>query len=415
MSKKKRVATAPVSGSAAAQHASTTTSNSAAAENADNAHSGDSAQSALDASSPSATTGHSGKDSQDQLEGVLPYYTSLAADIAGASLALDCTLWIHNVVALMIQNVLMYDQHVGKEQLLLLLWTALWLGRAFIVTSQVSPFASLRAEKTRREVVLWRLMIGGLGLALHAPFLYVHDSPVRSRHLQLLVQILLMEIVSIGMFDQSKARLTWSQIMIATTEALFATSIFSVMYNHRDNLIYDRIAFAVTGLSVTTHTFVLLAAKLVAFSPSSAREAAAKWNQKRGRELVAELRHAIDLHDGDESDAEALKQKKKKAARSQAQPHDAEAASQVAAATTTHSTAKPLSVMRNLLQHASVKVAMLMVGQALLLLLQAAAATHLMLSWEITSILMLSSTHVLWTVLQLHEKLSRAMPASARS
>lgn len=216
MSKKKRVATAPVSGSAAAQHASTTTSNSAAAENADNAHSADSAQSALDASSPSATTGHSGKDSQDQLEGVLPYYTSLAADIAGASLALDRTLWIHNVVALVIQNVLMYDQvrsvivntrylypdvclslmcihsiwqHVGKEQLLLLLWTALWLGRAFIVTFQVSPFASFRAEKTRREVVLWRLMIGGLGLALHAPFLYVHDSPVRSRHLQLLVQM----------------------------------------------------------------------------------------------------------------------------------------------------------------------------------------------------------------------------------
>lgn len=43
---------------------------------------------------------------------------------------------------------------------------------------------------------------------------------------------LLMEIVSIGMFDQSKARLTWSQILIATTEALFVTSIFSVMYNH---------------------------------------------------------------------------------------------------------------------------------------------------------------------------------------
>lgn len=41
-----------------------------------------------------------------------------------------------------------------------------------------------------------------------------------------------MEIVSIGMFDQLKARLAWSQIVIAATEALFATSIFSVMYNH---------------------------------------------------------------------------------------------------------------------------------------------------------------------------------------
>lgn len=155
---------------------------------------------------------------QDQLDHVLPYYTNLAADIAGAPLALDRTLWIHNVVALAIQNVLMYDQvrdlhcgsanallnpglmchcvcihfilqHVGKEQCLLLLWTAVWLGRAYIATSQASPFTSLRAEKTRREVVLWRLTIGVLGLALHAPFLFFFDSPVRSRHLQLLFQM----------------------------------------------------------------------------------------------------------------------------------------------------------------------------------------------------------------------------------
>lgn len=52
--------------------------------------------------------------------------------------------------------------------------------------------------------------------------------------------------------------------------------------------------------------------------------------------------------------------------------------------TTIHSAVKPLSVMRSLLQHASVKVTMLMVGQALLLLLQATAATRLMFSWEIT-------------------------------
>lgn len=57
-----------------------------------------------------------------------------------------------------------------------------------------------------------------------------------------------------------------------------------------------------------THTFVLLTAKFIAFSPSSARENAAKWSQQRGRELVAELRHSIDLHDDDESDAEAPKQ-----------------------------------------------------------------------------------------------------------
>lgn len=100
MSKKKRVAT-PASGSASAQHASTT-----ATSTPTGAHS---AHGTIGASSLS-TTGHTSNGSKDPLDGLLPYYTSLAADIVGTSLALDRTLWAHNVVLLVLQNVLMYDQ-----------------------------------------------------------------------------------------------------------------------------------------------------------------------------------------------------------------------------------------------------------------------------------------------------------------
>lgn len=75
----------------------------------------------------------------------------------------------------------------------------------------------------------------------------------------------------------------------------------------RKFLVYDRVAFALTAVSCFVHTAALLSAKVVARS-TAPRDASTQQSQQRGRELVAELRRAIELEDEEERVSETTKQ-----------------------------------------------------------------------------------------------------------
>lgn len=118
-----------------------------------------------------------------------------------------------------------------REQALLLLWTALWLGRAHLATCGSEPLAILRRE--REKSVLWRIALAAGGAALQLAFLRVSGEPRRrAEHLLTLLPVYLLDAAAVVLLHLADAQLTWPQVALAAVEAPFLTSVFSVLYSH---------------------------------------------------------------------------------------------------------------------------------------------------------------------------------------
>ncbi|KAF1786667.1 hypothetical protein GQ600_11051 [Phytophthora cactorum] len=164
-------------------------------------------------------------------------------------------------------------------------------------------------------------------------------------------------------------------------------------------------AFALTATTAFVHVIVLLTAKYVVLHCFGDMNGAFMKTQQRGAKLMEDIWLDIDRFEPEQLIVGASKKKK------------AKSKSRASASRTTGDYSSAESALQNnrpVFKEPRVLLAMLTLVQMLLLGSQLLLSAFVLYSWEMISVLMLSSSHVLWTLGQVRRKvLSRSTIGSA--
>ncbi|KAG3027969.1 hypothetical protein PC121_g4509 [Phytophthora cactorum] len=339
---------------------------------------------------------------EKSLETLGNYHDQLGGEVMGIPASLDSTLLLHGLVALVVQNVLMVVQSVSTAQIAWMLGTAVWMTRKSIV-GMFLPHVALRVGSGREiglRLAILVLSMGGLGAAYYRVEIQLHTL-----HLVAFAVVFVLDMVSVYLIRGAKGRLTRRQIFLSATEATFLVAGISICLNYKRGWIYDEMAFALTATTAFVHVIVLLTAKYVVLHCFGDMNGAFMKTQQRGAKLMEDIWLDIDRFEPEQLIVGASKKKK------------AKSKSRASASRTTGDYSSAESALQNnrpVFKEPRVLLAMLTLVQMLLLGSQLLLSAFVLYSWEMISVLMLSSSHVLWTLGQVRRKvLSRSTIGSA--
>ncbi|KAL4105599.1 hypothetical protein PRIC1_003659 [Phytophthora ramorum] len=321
-------------------------------------------------------------------------YGGLSEEVIRIPSRLERTLLLHSLVALVVQNALMVAQSVSTAQITLVAGTAVWMTRKNFVT-MLLPHVALRGSSQRE--VLSRIAIVVLALSALGAAFYRVEMQLTTEQFLLFVIVFLLDVASIQLVGAAKGRLTRGQIALSAVEVTFLVACFSTCLNYKRGLIYDQSAFVLTAATVFVHTVVLLSVKYVVLHCfNSDTNGAFRKTRQRGAKLMQGILEDIDR---DQLLVELTGTSKKKKTKSKARASPSKASS-----TDDGNSESSLQPRHSVLKEPRVQLAILTLVQALLLLFQLLLSTFVLFSWEMMSALMLSSSHVLWTLGQVRRK-----------
>ncbi|KAF1776671.1 hypothetical protein GQ600_5238 [Phytophthora cactorum] len=326
---------------------------------------------------------------EKSLETLGNYHDQLGGEVMGIPASLDSTLLLHGLVALVVQNVLMVVQSVSTAQIAWMLGTAVWMTRKSIV-GMFLPHVALRVGSGREiglRLAILVLSMGGLGAAYYRVEIQLHT----------------LHLVAF---------------------AVVYSDPVGFLYAQKRGWIYDEMAFALTATTAFVHVIVLLTAKYVVLHCFGDMNGAFMKTQQRGAKLMEDIWLDIDRFEPEQLIVGASKKKK------------AKSKSRASASRTTGDYSSAESALQNnrpVFKEPRVLLAMLTLVQMLLLGSQLLLSAFVLYSWEmiryatsyacgnhmtlilsLSSVLMLSSSHVLWTLGQVRRKvLSRSTIGSA--
>ncbi|KAG6949718.1 hypothetical protein JG687_00014677 [Phytophthora cactorum] len=363
---------------------------------------------------------------EKSLETLGNYHDQLGGEVMGIPASLDSTLLLHGLVALVVQNVLMVVQSVSTAQIAWMLGTAVWMTRKSIV-GMFLPHVALRVGSGREiglRLAILVLSMGGLGAAYYRVEIQLHTLHLVAFAVVYVVLHFVLDMVSVYLIRGAKGRLTRRQIFLSATEATFLVAGISICLNYKRGWIYDEMAFALTATTAFVHVIVLLTAKYVVLHCFGDMNGAFMKTQQRGAKLMEDIWLDIDRFEPEQLIVGASKKKK------------AKSKSRASASRTTGDYSSAESALQNnrpVFKEPRVLLAMLTLVQMLLLGSQLLLSAFVLYSWEmiryatsyacgnhmtlilsLSSVLMLSSSHVLWTLGQVRRKvLSRSTIGSA--
>ncbi|KAG7390956.1 hypothetical protein PHYPSEUDO_006091 [Phytophthora pseudosyringae] len=333
------------------------------------------------------------------------YYDQLSADVVGIPASLERTLLLHSLVVLVVQNAHMVVQSVSTAQIALAVGSAVWLTRKSFV-AMFLPHVAFQAG-SGREVALrsmvFILTLGGVGTVY-----YRVEEPLNTLQLAAFAVLFLLDVVSMYFVRSAKGRLTRRQVVLSAVEVTNLVACFSICQNYKKGWIYDDIAFALTAATAFVHVVVLLTAKYVVLCCfSSDTNGAFVRTQQRGAKLMEDIWQDIDRFEPKQLLLGTSKKKKTKS--------KFRAGSSKTVISCSDGSADPaLQKKQSVFKEPSVQLAILTLFQMLLLVSQLVLSAFVIYSWEMISALMLSSSHVLWTLGQVRRKvLSRRTIGSA--
>ncbi|ETO73886.1 hypothetical protein F444_10225 [Phytophthora nicotianae P1976] len=335
------------------------------------------------------------------LETLGAYYDRLSGEVVGIPARLERTLLLHSLVVLVVQNALMVVQSVPTTQIALLAGTVVWMTRKSFVELFLPP-APLRVG-SGREIGL-RIFILVLGMSGLGALYYRNEIPSDTLHIVAFAAVFLLDIVSIYLIRGAIGRLTIRQILLSAMEVTYLVTGISISLNYKKEWIYDEMAFALTAATAFVHVIVLLTAKYVVLHCFGDINGAFMKTQQRGAKLLESVWQDIDRFEPDQLSVGASKKKKSKS-----KSHISSMKT-----ITSGNDSSALQTNRSIFKEPRVQLALLTLVQILLLLTQLVLSALVLYSWEMTSVLMLSSSHVLWTLGQVRRKvLSRCTVRSA--
>lgn len=165
-------------------------------------------------------------------------------------------------------------------------------------------------------------------------------------------------------------------------------------------------AFALTAATAFVHVVVLLTAKYIVLYCFGDLNGAFMETKHRGAKLMERVWLDIDRFEPEQLLVGASKKKKAKS--------KSRTSSSKTVTVTAGNDNSALQKKQSVFKEPRVQLAVLTLVQILLLLSQLVLSVFVLHSWEIISVLMLSSSHVLWTLGQVRRKvLSRKTITSA--
>ncbi|KAF4042730.1 hypothetical protein GN244_ATG05036 [Phytophthora infestans] len=330
-------------------------------------------------------------------------YDQLRSEVTGISASLERTLLLQSLVALVLQNVLMVVQSVSTTQIAVAVGTAVWMTRERFVEMFLPP-VSLRVG-SGREVLLRSLILVLAIVGLGAVF-YRVEIPPSVVHLVAFAAVFLLDLVSIYLSKAARGRLARPQILLAAVEVTHLVAGLSISLNYKQGWIYDEMAFALTAATAFVHVVVLLTAKYIVLYCFGDMNGAFMETKQRGAKLMERVWIDIDRFEPEQLLVGASKKKKAK--------NKSRTSSSKTVSVTAGNDKSALPKKQSVFKEPRVQLAVLTLVQILLLLSQLVLSVYVLHSWEMISVLMLSSSHVLWTLGQVRRKvLSRKTITSA--
>ncbi|KAG7397032.1 hypothetical protein PHYBOEH_001310 [Phytophthora boehmeriae] len=324
------------------------------------------------------------------------FYGHLSADVVEIPKNLQHTMLLHSIVALLVQNALMLAESVSMEQIIQVVGSAIWIARNAIVMGLL-PHIALRNDNSSR-LVFWRSVIhcfvlSGLGVAF-----YFLEMPLCTLRSLIFLVVSLLDGGSIYLVWRYHGRLTRRQIALTVIEITVVAG-FSAHFNHGNGLIYDQWAFVLTAATTFVHVLALLFAEYIALhcftADTNGRFAKAK---KRGAKLMEDLWQSIDRFEPEQllSGPGGLSKRKKSKNKSRGNK-----GANMLLQQENFKVVDKQSVFRE----PQVQFALLTLFQTLLLLSQVLLSAFVLYSWEMMSVIILSSSHVLLTLGRVRRKL----------
>ncbi|CAH0482681.1 unnamed protein product [Peronospora belbahrii] len=318
------------------------------------------------------------------------YYDQLSEEVVDIPASLDRTVLLQSLVALIVQNTLLVIQGVSITQIVLFLGSAIWMMRKSIVTMFL-PYASLQ---------VCRISTIFLMLAVFKVILYYFELFLSTTELVNFAIICQLDVASMYFDTNPNRRHAYKTIIVAAIETTLLTAGFWKFPFHTKAVIIDTTAFILTTLSAFVHTVILLTAKHIVLSGFSL-DTNGKFarTQQRGAKLLERLWHDIDCSESEELVAGFIGTSKAKRKTRASTMKTTNACSNDGLDLTLQTQQQsPYNEPR-------VQLAILMLIQILLLLLQILLSAFVAFSWEVISVLILSSSHVLWTLGQVRRQL----------
>ncbi|KUF78233.1 hypothetical protein AM587_10012643 [Phytophthora nicotianae] len=330
------------------------------------------------------------------LETLGAYYDRLSGEVVGIPARLERTLLLHSLVVLVVQNALMVVQSVPTTQFALLAGTVVWMTRKSFVELFLPP-APLRVG-SGREIGL-RILILVLGMSGLGALYYRNEIPSDTLHIVAFAAVYVCQ--QRRHFDFSQL---CKELVLEDLGKSINLTIWTCCNEQKKEWIYDEMAFALTAATAFVHVIVLLTAKYVVLHCFGDINGAFMKTQQRGAKLLESVWQDIDRFEPDQLSVGASKKKKSKS-----KSHISSMKT-----ITSGNDSSALQTNRSIFKEPRVQLALLTLVQILLLLTQLVLSALVLYSWEMTSVLMLSSSHVLWTLGQVRRKvLSRCTVRSA--
>ncbi|TMW62926.1 hypothetical protein Poli38472_005544 [Pythium oligandrum] len=346
--------------------------------NTSNVSKGDSGGSSARGAAAALSASKAPYSTHKSLETATQYYMQLTADGNNAKARLDGVLWLHHSIAVVVINALLFDGHVDTQQQLIVGATVFWLGRRFLL-QHIAGYSVLRRGWQRVSMARTVLLFVFAGVML--PLAFDRFDLWSTQTTQLLGVIIAFDVMSVAvLIGATSDTEELSNYALDGLETVFLVGLFSTQFSHRPHLIYDRYAFRLSCASVATHCMVIAGAKSAVFARSVTDD---KRSHQRRDQLLAQARASLAYDGfGDQKTSENEEEKTSKADQF------------------TPSWLEWLGDSRG-------KLLCWTSMQTLLVLTQVTLSWFVLYSWELSSVLMLSSSHVLWELLRLEDLIDK--------